>query len=66
MSLIFAELNLAELIFAIFGLFREIKFRETFNKSVIRENKFREISQIWKPRNFVLCPCFFYYYCLLE
>ena len=53
LSLIFAELNLAEFIFAdfifaVFGLFREIKFRETFNKDVIRENKFREISRIWK------------------
>ena len=34
------------LIFAFFGLFLEIKFRETFNKDVIRENKFREILRI--------------------
>ena len=40
--LMLAELIFAEFIFAVFV------FCETFNKDVIRENRFRKISRIWK------------------
>jgi len=42
----------AELIFAFFGPFREIKFREIYKLLLYRENYFREIKKILNRENY--------------